>query len=119
MHTEELDSTYMAGVAAIRDLDYRRAVALLQPYSDYNSALACLSAGYEDAAVEILSGLSERSAKAEYLAAVALARLDREKEAEQHYFRSIAMDPALRFRANLDPELSQLVKQWSAGEIAK
>lgn len=119
VHTEELDSTYMAGVAAIRDLDYRRAVALLQPYSDYNSALACLSAGYEDAAVEILSGLSERSAKAEYLAAVALARLDREKEAEQHFFRSIAMDPALRFRANLDPELSQLVKQWSAGEIAK
>lgn len=119
VHTEELDSTYMAGVAAIRDLDYKKAVALLQPYSDYNSALACLSAGYEDAAVEILSGLRERSAKAEYLAAVAFARLDREKEAEQHYSRSIAMDPALRFRANLDPELSQLVKQWSADEMAR
>lgn len=116
VHTTELDSVYMAGVEAIRDLDYRKAVALLHPYSDYNSALACLAAGYEDAAAGILSGLEDRSAKAEYLAAVAFARLEQEKEAEEHYFRSIAMDPSLRFRANLDPELSALVKKWTPGD---
>lgn len=116
VYTTELDSAYMAGVAAIQELDYKKAVALLQPYSDYNSALACLSAGYEDAAVEILSGLRERSARAEYLAAVAFARLDQEKEAEEHYSLSIAMEPSLRFRANLDPELSPLVEKWASDD---
>lgn len=113
VHTSELDSAYMAGVRAIHDLEYRKAVTLLRPYSDYNSALACLSAGYEDAAVKILSEMENRSARAEYLAAVAFARLDHETEAEMHYRRSIAMEPALRFRANLDPELSRLVAKWS------
>lgn len=116
VYTTELDSAYMAGVSAIRDLDYKKAVALLQPYSDYNSALACLSAGYEDAAVEILSGLGKRSAKAEYLAAVAFARLEQEKEAEAHYVRSVSMEPSLRFRANLDPELSRLVDKWKSSD---
>lgn len=116
VHTSELDSAYMAGVQAIHDLEYKEAMALLRPYSDYNSALACLSAGYEDAAVGILSVMEKRSARAEYLAAVAYARMDNEKEAERHYFRSIAMEPSLRFRANLDPELSGLVRKWMEQE---
>lgn len=116
VHTSELDSAYMAGVKAIHDLEYKKAMALLQPYSDYNSALACLSAGYEDAAVKILSMMENRSARAEYLAAVAFARMDNYEEAERHYSRSISMEPSLRFRANLDPELSGLVRKWMEHE---
>ena len=40
VHTTVLDSTYMAGIQAIKDRDYKRAVSILRPYKDYNSAVA-------------------------------------------------------------------------------
>lgn len=112
VRTMVLDSSYMAGVEAIRNLDYKKAVSLLYGYSDCNSALACLSAGYEESALKILSEIDRRTAKVNYLTALALARLDMKQEAIEYYARSVAQDPAMKFRANLDPELSPLLKAF-------
>ena len=116
VHTAELDTAYMSGVEAIRNLDYRKAVSLLRQYSDYNSALACLSAGYEETALEILAGIRQKSAKANYLAALVMARLDMKAEAMEYYSRSVIQDPSMRFRANLDPELSPLLRKLNDEE---
>ncbi|MBO6063894.1 MAG: hypothetical protein J6P62_07965, partial [Bacteroidales bacterium] len=40
IHTTVLDSTYMRGVRALTNMDYDGALALLQPYDDYNTAIA-------------------------------------------------------------------------------
>lgn len=110
VHTTELDSVYMQGVEALKNLDYRRAVELLRPYHDYNTALAYLSAGYNHSAIRDLESLSPPSAKTDYLMAIALARLGMFGEAREVYLRCIDRDPAMAFRANLDPELSDIIR---------
>ncbi len=109
VHTTELDTVYLAGVEAIRELDYKRAVELLRPYHDYNTALAYLAAGYNYSALQDLEGLPSPSAKSDYLLAVAFSRLERQREAMDAYKRSVEKDPSMVFRANLDPELSEFV----------
>lgn len=110
VHTTELDSVYMAGVAALRELDYKKAVTLLRPYDDYNAALACMTADYNHTALDILERLSDGDARVCYLKAMALSRLGRRKEAEECFSRSVGLDPSMSHRANLDPEMYDLVK---------
>jgi len=110
LHTTEIDTTYMMGLEAMKQLDYKRAVALLRPYRDYNAALAFLSADYNHSALEILDGLDEGDAKVSYLKALVLSRLGIEDEAQKYLGLSILADSKMRYRANLDPEMSQLVE---------
>jgi hypothetical protein len=42
--------------------------------------------------------------------AIALARLGMFGEAREVYLRCIDRDPAMAFRANLDPELSDIIR---------
>ncbi|MCD8206740.1 MAG: hypothetical protein LUD72_02260, partial [Bacteroidales bacterium] len=109
VHTTELDTVYLAGVEAIRNLDYKHAVELLRPYHDYNTALAYLAAGYNHSALQDLEGLPSPSAKSDYLLAVVFSRLERRREAMDAYKRSVEKDPSMVFRANLDPELSEFI----------
>ena len=115
VHTTEPDTVYMSGVKALKNLDYRKAVELLRPYHDYNTALAYLSAGYNHSALKDLEEMDVRSAKTYYLKAVALSRLGRKKEALESYLASIELDPSMVFRANLDPELSEFAGAGDGG----
>lgn len=108
--TTELDTLYMAGVEAMKNLDYKKAVSMLRGYEDYNCALACLACGYDDSALEILRTLGEGDARVHYLTAIALARQGRRREAEEHFKESVRLDGAMLHRANLDPELSEIVR---------
>lgn len=108
VHTTALDTVYMHGVEALRNLDYKKAVELLRPYKDYNSALAFLSAGYDHSALDNLEKIKESSARTDYLMAVVLSRLERKREAKEYYLRSVDKDPSMAFRANLDPELADI-----------
>lgn len=111
IHTTEIDTVYMSGVQAIRDLDYRRAVYLLRPYDDYNAALAFMSADYNHSALDVLSRLDDSDPKVCYLKAMVLSRLEQHEEALKYYRLCLAYDPYMRYRANLDPEMYLLVKQ--------
>lgn len=106
VHTSELDTVYMSGVRALKELDYVRAVEILRPYHDYNTALAFLSAGYDNSALHDLQNISPKNARTDYLTAVALSRLGRRKDAMEAFLRSAAQDSSMFYRANLDPELS-------------
>ena len=109
VHTKELDSVYLAGVEAIRKMDYRKAVEILRPYHDYNTALAYLSAGYDHSALADLERIPTQSARILYLKAVVLARLGRKEEAMLSYMQSVREEPSMAHRANLDPELSEFI----------
>ena len=111
VHTTEVDTAYMAGVQALRDLDYKRAASLLRPYGDYNSALAFMSAEYNHSALDVLQKLDENDPKVCYLIAMVLSRLEKPDMAFAYFNRALQQDPYLRYRANLDPEMSKFVSK--------
>lgn len=110
VHTTELDTVYMSGIEAMKELDYKRAVTILRPYDDYNAALAFISADYNHSALDVLGRLDDKDPKVCYLMAMALVRLEQYEEAKKYYDLCLAYDPYMRHRANLDPEMYRLVK---------
>ena len=111
VHTTVVDSVYMSGVEALKKLDYKTAVGILRPYRDYNAALACLSMGYDHSALDILEGLDLQEPRVCYLMAMVLSRLERYGRAMECFEKALELAPALEFRANLDPEMSVLIKK--------
>lgn len=109
IHTTELDTVYMGGVEAMKQLDYKRAVTILRPYDDYNSALAFMSADYNHSALDVLGRLDDKDPKVCYLMAMVLIRLGQVEEAKKYFDLCLAYDPYMRHRANLDPEMYKLV----------
>ena len=110
VHTTEVDTVYMSGVQALMDLDYKRAVSILRPYDDYNAALAFMSADYNHSALDVLDRLDDHDPKVCYLKAMVLSRLGQIDEAMKYFELCIAYDPYMEHRANLDPEMHQLVR---------
>ncbi|MBO5471224.1 MAG: hypothetical protein J5976_02135 [Bacteroidales bacterium] len=108
--TTELDTAYMAGLQALRDLDYKKAVTLLRPYDDYNSALAFVCADYNHSALDVLDRQDLDDPRVCYLKSMVLSRLGLNDEALKYFELALARDPALEHRANLDPEMHEIVK---------
>ena len=111
VHTTEIDSVYMSGVEALKSLDYKKAVTILRPYDDYNTALAFMSADYNHSALDVLGRLEDKDPKVCYLKAMVLSRLGQHEEALKYYDLCLAYDPYMRHRANLDPEMHLLVRK--------
>ena len=111
VHTTVLDSVYMDGVQSIRDRDYERALTLLRPYGDYNTAIAYLCMDYNASAMQILEKL-EKTAQVNYMLAVLYSRRGEEQKAVECYVRSCSQDPTYVHRGNLDPEISVLIKRY-------
>ena len=109
--TTVLDTAYMNGVQAIRDRDYEKAITLLRPYNDYNTAIAYCSMDYNASAMAVLEKI-ERTAPVNYMLAVLHSRKGEDREAVECYLRSCQQDPSYVFRGNLDPEISALIKQY-------
>jgi tetratricopeptide (TPR) repeat protein len=112
VHTTELDTVYMEGVNALKRLDYKTAVSILRPYDDYNSALAFMSADYNHSALDVLGRLDDKDAKVCYLKAMVLSRLEQYEEALKYFELALAYDPYLEHRANLDPEMYDLINKY-------
>lgn len=115
VHTTVPDTVYMSGVQAIRDSDYRTALTLLQPYKDYNCAVAYCAMGYDASALSILEQL-ERSDKVLYLLAILYSRKGDDQAAVQSYVSACSKNPSYIHRGNLDPEISKLIKRYELTE---
>ena len=111
VHTTVVDTVYMKGVESLKALDYKTAVGILRPYRDYNAALACLSMRYDYSALDILERLDQQEPRVCYLMALVLSRLERYGRAMEYFEKALELAPALEFRANLDPEMSALIKK--------
>ena len=107
VHTTVIDSTYMAGVQAIRDRDYETAVTLLRPYQDYNAAVAFCALDYNASALAILERL-HRTDQVNYMLAIVYSRLGETEKAVICYEESCRQNPGFVHRGNLDPEISRL-----------
>ncbi len=107
VHTTVIDSTYMAGVQAIRDRDYETAVTLLRPYQDYNAAVAFCALDYNASALAILERL-HRTDQVNYMLAIVYSRLGEIEKAVRCYEEACRQNPGFVHRGNLDPEISRL-----------
>lgn len=114
VHTTELDTVYMSGLQALKDLDYKKAVTILRPYDDYNAALAFMSADYNHSALDVLNRLDDTDARVCYLKAMVLSRLGLIDEALKYFTLSLAYEPSLQYRANLDPEMFRVVNKYKS-----
>ena len=111
VHTTVLDSTYMRGVEALRDMDYETAVVLLGPYRDYNAAVAFMALDRNLSALEILEDM-ERTAELNYLLAILYSRTGEPEKAVECYMRACNENRSYVYRGNLDPEISVLIKTY-------
>jgi tetratricopeptide (TPR) repeat protein len=111
VHTTMLDTTYMAGIQALRDRDYKQALTLLRPYADFNTAIAYCCLDYNASALAILEKL-DKTAEVLYMLALVYARRGDDKEAIACYRRACALNGAFVHRGNLDPEISALIRTY-------
>ena len=111
LRTTVLDTAYMAGVQAIRDREYQRALTLLRPYADFNTAIAYCCLDYNASALAILEKL-DRNAEVNYMLALLYARQGDERSAVECYLHACAQNGAFVHRGNLDPEISALIRKY-------
>ena len=109
IHTTELDTTYLRGVELLQARKYAKALYILDGYNDRNAVIAHISMGHDKQALEILHTLPS-VAVVEYLRAVVYSRLGRKAEGIKFFRNACALDPKMVFRANLDPEITELLK---------
>ncbi len=116
VHTSIVDSVYVEGVQALRDMDYERAIALLGPYQDYNTAVVYTSMGRNISALQILENL-QKTAQVNYLLSIISAREGKIQDAVNYYMESCRQNSSYIHRGNLDPEISELIKTYQLHEI--
>lgn len=111
VHTTELDTVYMAGVQALKDREYEKALTLLKDYNDFNTAIAYVSLDYNASAMAVLEKL-EKTPQVNYMLAILFARKGDDSRAVKHYVEACKQDNAFVFRGNLDPEIYVLIKRY-------
>lgn len=112
VHTTVIDTIYMRGVQALKDMDYPLALSLLSSYSDFNAAVAYMGLERNATALKILLTLKPDD-KINYLLAVLYSRSGDLKNAVEHYLLACKQNPSYVFRGNLDPEISALIKMYN------
>ena len=115
VHTTVIDSTYMRGVQALKDMDYATALALLSPYRDFNTAVAYMGLNKNANAMSILKEM-ERTAEVNYLLTLLYSRRGDEQNAVECYVRSCKQNHSYVYRGNLDPEISFLIKKYGLNQ---
>lgn len=109
IHTTELDTTYARGVELLQRRRYAKALYILNDYGDRNTVVAHLSLGHDERALELLATLP-KNAITEYLRAIACSRLGRKIEGREHFLEACRLDERMEYRGNLDPEITELLK---------
>ena len=110
IHTREVDTTYMRGLELLQSRKYPQALYILNDYNDRNTVIAHLSMGHDQQALELLNR-QEKSAITEYLKAIACSRLGRKQEGREHFLKACDIDEKMQYRGNLDPEITELLKE--------
>lgn len=116
VNTTVLDSVYIKGVQCLKDMDYEEALDYLRPYNDFNTAVAYTALNRNTSAMMILSPL-ERTAEVNYLLAILYARLGQEQKAVECYLKACRQKDIFVHRGNLDPEISQLIKNYNLNKV--
>ena len=116
VYTTVLDTAYMNGVMALKNMEYDLALTHLRPYNDYNTAVAYVGLDRNASALEILSRL-EKTAEVNYLLAIIYARQGDTHKAVECYVKSCQQNRMFVHRGNLDPEISALIQAYQLNKI--
>ena len=116
LHTTTLDSTYMEGVRLLREHEYEQALDSLLSYRDYNTAVAFVALDRNASALDILLECP-RTASVNYMLAMVYSRQGNDRDAVECLIAACGQDPSFRHRANLDPEVSELVRRYEIDEM--
>ena len=101
----------MAGVQALRDREFEKALSCLKDYRDYNTAIAFVSMDYNASAMAVLQEI-ERTPQVDYMMALIYARKGDDSQAVNHYLKACDKEPSFVFRGNLDPEIYVLKQRY-------
>lgn len=114
VYTTEVDSAYMRAVGLLKKRRYEEALTILRPYEDRNTALAYMSLGYDAAAYRILKAEpgADETADIQYMLAILASRMNDEEQAVRYFLRAVELRENLKFRGNLDPEISRLIRRY-------
>ena len=114
VYTTEVDADYMHAVELLKKRRYEEALTILRPYEDRNTALAYMSLGYDAAAYRILRAEPDAASTPDiqYMLAILASRLGDEEQAVKYFLRSVELRESLKFRGNLDPEISRLIGKY-------
>lgn len=115
IHTSVIDERYNEGRELLRSREYKKALEILSAYErDFNLAICQMSLGYNKPALEILERYCDRkNADVQYLLSILYMRENRPKEALEMLFSSTKVDRRKIYRAQMDPELNKLIKQYN------
>ena len=111
VHTTVLDTAYMRGVQALKNMEYETALDCLLPYRDFNTAVAYVGLNRNANALLILEDMP-RTAEVNYLLAILYARRGDIHKAVECYVKSCQQDRMFVHRGNLDPEISALIQAY-------
>ncbi len=112
IYSTQLDTTYLRAINYLKDRDYKNALDILIKYKDINCAIAYMSLGKDNSALEILDNL-KATATNYYLKSIIYSRKDSEKKAVEYFILATDLNPTLYYRAILDPEISFLIKKYN------
>ena len=101
------EARYNRAIVKAARRQYGQALNLMRPFADTNCAVLALCTGRDSEAYDIMSRCGDRSPRAEYVRAMAAARLGLTDEARAHLDAAKA-DPALASRAEREPDLRPL-----------
>lgn len=113
--TTVVDTAYMRGVELLKSRNYEDALSILAPYKDFNAALAYMSLDYNATAAEILERLPA-DAPVLYILAISYSRRGREKDAVRCLLEAVSLEPAYKYRGNLDPEIAAIIRKYNLFE---
>ena len=110
IHTTELNTAYARGVELLQKRKYAKALYILNDYNDRNTVVTHLSLDHNERAMELLA-VMPKDAVTEYLRAIACSRLGRKEEGREHFLEACRLDGRMEYRGNLDPEITELLKE--------
>lgn len=110
--TTVVDTAYMRAVRLLQDREYEKALEILTPYADYNTAVAYLALDYNATAAAILERLPS-SAPTDYMLALSYSRRGRERDAVERLLKAVSAEPSYKYRGNLDPEIAAIIRKYS------
>lgn len=115
IHTTVIDDVYNQGRDLLRNRDYKAAIQILKDYpTDYNYAICLMSMGYDRPAMEILEHHCDLgSADVLYLLSILKSRFGDISGAVSALNKAASLNSRVPFRAELDPELNKLVKEYN------
>lgn len=106
--TDEIDQNYMQALQWMQDWQYDKAMEVLLPYKDINTAICHLCLHQNEKAAQLLEQL-DQDANTLYLLAIAYQRMEKHQQAASVLQRSFALDNSMKLRIAHDPEIRELI----------